>query len=493
MTTALEPKVCSAPKTEPMKLSIERSVAGRRGIRFPKAAKPASAYLPERYLRKNAPKLPEMNEFETVRHYTNMSRRNYCLDTHFYPLGSCTMKYNPRVTEDMAALPGFTSVHPYAPEAAMQGTLEFYYRMEQLLCEITGLGAFTLAPAAGAHGEFTGILVAAAYHRSRKDRARTEIVVADSSHGTNPASAAMGGFSVVTVKSKANGRVDLDSLKAALGPKTAMVMLTVPNTVGLFESEILEISKAAHDAGALFYMDGANFNAVMGIAKPGQFGVDIMHLNLHKSFSTPHGGGGPGSGPVGVRQDLEQFLPAPRVTCVDGVYKLKTSLPGSIGRVRAFLGNVGVVLKGYCYLRMHDGKTLRTIAENSIVNANYVRVQLKDLFPCAYDEHCMHECVLTTVPEQMNGIKTLDVAKRLLDYGFYAPTIYFPLIVHEALMIEPTETETRETLDAFVNVMRVIAAEALANPDVVRNAPHSLPVNRLDEVGAARNPDVRWH
>ncbi|MDD4003866.1 MAG: aminomethyl-transferring glycine dehydrogenase subunit GcvPB [Elusimicrobiaceae bacterium] len=491
MTTAMNCKPAEL-KTEPMILSIERSAAGRRGIRFPRPEKHAGAYLPERFLRKTPPRLPELSEFETVRHYTGLSRRNYCLDTHFYPLGSCTMKYNPRVNEDMAALPGFANVHPYAPEAAMQGTLGFYYGMEQLLCEITGLGAFTLAPAAGAHGEFTGILVAAAYHRSRKDRARTEIVVADSSHGTNPASAAMGGFSVVTVKSKPNGRVDLGALKAALGPKTAMVMLTVPNTVGLFESEILEISRSAHDAGALFYMDGANFNAVMGIAKPAQFGVDIMHLNLHKSFSTPHGGGGPGSGPVGVVRELEKFLPVPRVVCENGAYKIKTGRPGSIGRVRSFLGNTGVVLKGYCYLRMHDGGTLRSIAENSIINANYVRVKLKDLFPCAYDEHCMHECVLTTVPERLNGIKTLDVAKRLLDYGFYAPTIYFPLIVHEALMIEPTETETRETLDAFIGAMRAIAAEALADPALVKNAPEGLPVNRLDEVGAARNPDVRW-
>ncbi len=475
-----------------MKLSIERSAAGRRGIRFAKTEKPASAYLPEKFLRKTAPKLPELNEFETVRHFTNMSRRNYCLDTHFYPLGSCTMKYNPRVNEDMAAMAEFASVHPYAPQAAMQGTLEFYYRMEKLLCEITGLDAFTLAPAAGAHGEFTGILIAAAYHRSRKDSARTEIVVADSSHGTNPASAALGGFSVVTVKSKANGRVDLAALKAALGPKTALVMLTVPNTVGLFESEICEISKAAHDAGALFYMDGANFNAVMGIAKPAHFGVDIMHLNLHKSFSTPHGGGGPGSGPVGVVKSLEKFLPVPRVVDKNGVYAVVTKVTGSIGRVRSFLGNVGVVLKGYCYLRVHDGGTLRTIAENSIVNANYVRVKLKDLFPSAYDEHCMHECVLTTEPEKMNGVKTLDVAKRLLDYGFYAPTIYFPLIVHEAIMIEPTETETRETLDAFIAAMRSIAAEAKATPELVKNAPQNLPVTRLDEVGAARTPDICW-
>ena len=474
------------------KLSIEKSVPGRRGVRFAKASKPASAWLPAGSLRRTPPRLPEMGEFEVVRHYTRLSRLNFCLDTHLYPLGSCTMKYNPRANEEIAALDGFAGVHPAAPDAAAQGTLEVLYRLEKLLCELTGLAAFTLQPAAGAHGEFTGILIASAYHRSRKDRKRTEILVSDSSHGTNPASAALGGFAVRTVASRPDGRLDLAALQAALGPQTAAVMLTVPNTLGLFETQIREIADAAHAAGALLYMDGANFNALLGLAKPADFGVDILHLNLHKSFSTPHGGGGPGSGPVGVAAALEKFLPVPRVAERDGKYVLKTNIPGSIGRMRSFAGNVAVAIKAYAYLRGHDGQTLRSIAENAILNANYARAKLKDLFPAAVDEPCMHECVLRTEPEKLNGIKTLDVAKRLLDHGFYAPTIYFPLIVHEAIMIEPTETETKENLDAFVAALRAIHAEALADPERVHAAPHGLPVKRLDELGAARAPNVAW-
>ncbi len=473
-------------------LTIEKSVPGRRGVRFAKASRPAAAVLPAGMVRKAAPRLPEMGEFEVVRHYTRLSRLNFSLDTHFYPLGSCTMKYNPRANEEIAALEGFASAHPGAPDSAVQGTLEVLRRLEKLLCELTGLAAFTLQPAAGAHGEFTGILIASAYHRSRKDRNRTEVLVADSSHGTNPASAALGGFSVRTVASGADGRVDLDALKAALGPRTALVMLTVPNTLGLFESQIREIGEVAHAAGALFYMDGANFNALMGLVKPADFGVDILHLNLHKSFSTPHGGGGPGSGPVGVAAALERFLPVPRVVEEKGKFVRKAKNRGGIGRMRSFAGNVGVSIKAYAYLRGHGGQTLRSIAEDAILNANYVRVKLQDLFAPAKDGPCMHECVLTTDPEKMNGIKTLDVAKRLLDLGFHAPTIYFPLIAHEALMIEPTETEAKETLDAFVAAMRSIHVEALADPEVVHSAPHSLPVRRLDELGAARAPHVAW-
>ena len=478
--------------TPPEKLSIEKSVPGRRGVRFARPEKPAAAWLPASALRKTPPRLPELSEFDVVRHYTRLSRLNYCLDTHLYPLGSCTMKYNPRANEEIAALDGFAAAHPAAPDAAAQGTLEVLWRLEKMLCALTGLAAFTLQPAAGAHGEFTGILIASAYHRSRKDRKRTEILVSDSSHGTNPASAALGGFAVRTVASRPDGRLDLDALKAALGPQTAAVMLTVPNTLGLFETQIREIADAAHAAGALLYMDGANFNALMGLAKPADFGVDILHLNLHKSFSTPHGGGGPGSGPVGVAAALEKFLPVPRVAEKGGKYVLKAKIPGSIGRMRSFAGNVGVAIKAYAYLRGHDGPTLRSIAENAILNANYARAKLKDLFPAAVDELCMHECVLRTEPEKLNGIKTLDVAKRLLDHGFYAPTIYFPLIVHEAIMIEPTETETKESLDAFVAALRAIHAEALADPERVHAAPHGLPVKRLDELGAARAPNVAW-
>ncbi|NCD23215.1 MAG: glycine dehydrogenase subunit 2 [Spartobacteria bacterium] len=474
------------------KLSIEKSVPGRRGVRFARPEKPASAWLPESALRKTPPRLPELSEFDVVRHYTRLSRLNFCLDTHLYPLGSCTMKYNPRANEEIAALDGFAGLHPAAPDSAAQGTLEVLWRLEKMLCALTGLAAFTLQPAAGAHGEFTGILIAAAYHRSRKDRKRTEILVADSSHGTNPASAALGGFAVKTVASRPDGRLDLAALQAALGPQTAMVMLTVPNTLGLFERQIREIADAAHAAGALLYLDGANFNALMGLAQPADFGVDVLHLNLHKSFSTPHGGGGPGSGPVGVAAALEKFLPVPRVAEKNGKFVLKTNVRGSIGRVRSWAGNVGVALKAYAYLRGHDAAGLRSIAENAILNANYARAKLKDLFPPAVDEACLHECVLQTEPEKLNGIKTLDVAKRLLDFGFYAPTIYFPLIVHEALMIEPTETESKETLDAFVDALRAIHAEALSDPERVRTAPHELPVKRLDELTAARNPNVAW-
>ncbi len=474
------------------KLSMEKSVPGRRGVRMPAPSKPAAAWLPETALRQTPPRLPEMGELEVVRHYTRLSRLNFSLDTHFYPLGSCTMKYNPRINEEIAGLDGFAQAHPGAPDGAVQGTLEILHRLERLLCELTGLAAFTLQPAAGAHGEFTGIRIAAAWHRSRRDRARTEIVVPDSAHGTNPASAVAAGFTVRTIPSGPDGRVDVAALKAALGPRTALVMLTVPNTLGLFETNIREIADAVHAAGALLYMDGANFNALMGLAKPADFGVDILHLNLHKSFSTPHGGGGPGAGPVGVAAALEPFLPLPRVVEKNGAYALKIRGGKSIGRMRSHLGNTGVLVRAYAYLRAHDAAALRRIAENAILNANYLRVKLRDLFPAAIDEPCMHECVLRTDPEALNGVKTLDVAKRLLDHGFHAPTIYFPLIVHEALMIEPTETETRETLDAFVDALRAIHAEARSDPERVKTAPHTLPVRRLDELAAARNPNLSW-
>ena len=480
------------PHTAERLLSIEKSAPGRRAVRFPKAAKPASAYLAQNCLRVNPPRLPELSEFDVVRHYTNLSRLNFSLDTHFYPLGSCTMKYNPKANEELASLAGFAGLHPAAPDCAAQGTLEAMYRLGKLLCEITGLSAFTLQPSAGAHGEWAGILIARAYHAKRGDAARMEIVVADSSHGTNPASAALGGFSVVCVNSGKDGRVDVDELKKHIGPKTALVMLTIPNTVGLFETDILAISKAVHDAGALLYMDGANFNALIGLAKPGDFGVDLMHLNMHKTFSTPHGGGGPGAGAVGVTKALEAFLPVPRVEFSGGSYRLRTDYKDSIGNLRAFFGNTGILLRAYCYLRQHSPETLRAIAEHAILNANYVLAKIKDIFPPQFDQHCMHECVLYTDPAKTGGVRTLDVAKRLLDYGYHAPTIYFPLIVHEAMMIEPTETESMQAIDGFLAALRAIHAEALKTPDLVKTAPHTMPVKRLDEVGAARQPNIRW-
>ncbi len=473
-------------------LSIEKSRPGRRGVRVGTAAKPASAYLPAEYLRQNAPKLPELSEFDAVRHFTALSEKNYCLDSRFYPLGSCTMKYNPKAYDSFTQLDAVANAHPFAPETAAQGTLKMMYGLQELLKEITGLAAFTLEPAAGAQGELTGILTAKAYHAARKDKKRTEVIVPDTAHGTNPATANMGGFAVVNIKSGPDGRVDKTALQNALSERTAVVMLTVPNTVGLFEKDIVEIADMVHKAGALLYMDGANFNALIGLAKPGDFGVDLMHLNLHKTFAAPHGGGGPGSGPVGAAAHVAPFLPKPVVTEKNGKYTLGGKMPKSLGRMKAFYGNIAVCLRAYAYLRQHDARTLKQIAENAVLNANYVRVCLHDKFPAFFDEICMHECVLRTVPEQMNGVHTADVAKRLLDYGFYSPTIYFPLIVPEAVMIEPTETENKDMLDAFIAAMSRIYEEIQTEPQTVKDAPHGQCVKRIDEVSAAREPNLRW-
>jgi glycine dehydrogenase subunit 2 len=480
-------------KTESEPLSIELSTQGRRGIRYPEVPQERGASaLGTKWLRAEPAKLPELSELETVRHFTRLSQLNYSIDTNFYPLGSCTMKYNPKVNEALALEPALAGAHPMAPEQAVQGTLELLHGLERGLSELCGMDAFTLQPAAGAHGELVGVLVTRAYHKSRGDDARTEILIPDSAHGTNPASAALGGFTVSSVPSDARGRVDVAKLKERLGPKTALVMMTVPNTLGLFEENIVEIADAVHKAGALLYMDGANFNALIGLVRPGDFGVDLLHLNLHKTFSTPHGGGGPGAGPLGVKKHLEAFLPGPRVVKSGDGFKLDAGSDKSIGRVRAFYGNTGVLVRAYAYFRRHGPDSFKKIAEAAILNANYVKARLQAKFRPFVDEPCMHECILQTEPSKLNGVKTLDVAKRLLDHGCYAPTVYFPLIVPECMMIEPTETESKRTIDAFIASMLEIADEAASNPDVVKTAPHTTPVRRLDEVKAAREPNLRW-
>ncbi len=475
-------------------LSIEKSVEGRRAIRFNKVEdKSLSLDIPDNLLRKTKPLLPQLSELDAVRHFTRLSRRSFSLDTHFYPLGSCTMKYNPKINEDISMFEGFANLHPLAMDLSAQGTLEMLYDTEKILCEICGMDAMTLQPAAGAHSEFTGALIAKAYFEKKGESQRTEIIVPDSAHGTNPATAVMLGFKTINIKSTSGGQIDLNALKAALSDKTAILMLTVPNTLGIFEFEIEEINRLAHEAGALVYMDGANFNALMGIIKPGNFGIDIMHLNMHKTFSTPHGGGGPGAGAIGVNKLLEEFLPYPRIIEETGKFKIKEDYPRSIGKIKAYFGNTGVLLKTYAYLLMHSKETLGEIARNAIINANYLLKKLKKNYPAYCEDYCMHECVLTPGKDLLaNKVRTLDIGKRLLDYGFHAPTVYFPLIVHEAIMIEPTETESKETMDLFIEAMEKIFQEGKINPELVKNAPHTLCVKRLDEVAAARKPDINW-
>ncbi|PRR73299.1 aminomethyl-transferring glycine dehydrogenase subunit GcvPB [Neomoorella humiferrea] len=481
-------------RTEP--LLFELGAPGRRGYRLPDCDVPGKVedYLPEEARRRSEFALPELAEVEVVRHFTHLANMNYGVDTGFYPLGSCTMKYNPKVNETAAALPGFTNLHPLVPAEAAQGALELMYNLQEYLAEITGMDAVTLQPAAGAHGEYTGLAVIAAYHRSRGDLERRQVLVPDSAHGTNPASAAMAGLEVVQIPSDERGLVDLKALKAAVGPRTAAMMLTNPNTLGLFESDIEAMAELVHGAGGLLYYDGANLNAIMGITRPGDMGFDVVHLNLHKTFSTPHGGGGPGSGPVGVKKHLEPFLPVPVVAqSVDGSYYLDYDRPQTIGRIRSFYGNFGVMVKAYAYIRTLGASGLKEASLQAVLNANYMLARLRPHFKVPFDRLCKHEFVIAP-PKEVNdaGVHTLDIAKRLLDYGFHAPTIYFPLIVPEAMMIEPTETEPKETLDAFCDALIAISKEAVANPDLLHSAPHNTPVRRLDEVGAARNPVLRW-
>ncbi len=478
----------------PQPLIFERSIPGRRGYYLPPSdVKPCDPeeVLPQDQLRAAMPPLPEVAEFDVVRHYTRLSQLNFSVDTHFYPLGSCTMKYNPKLNERVAALPGFASLHPLQPAAQAQGMLELLYELERLLCAITGMAAFTLQPAAGAQGELTGLKIIAAYHR-RKRRARSIILIPDSAHGTNPASAALSGFTVVQIKSGPDGLVDLQELKSRLTKDVAALMLTNPNTLGLFERDIKTIAVLVHEQDALVYMDGANMNALLGIARPGDMGIDLLQLNLHKTFSTPHGGGGPGAGPVGVTTALEDFLPVPRVRRSGERFVWHERSKATIGRVHGFYGNVGVLVRAYTYIRTLGREGLMRTSETAIINANYLKVKMQDVFPVRFDRHCMHEFVVTLKALKAYGVTAMDVAKRLLDYGFYAPTVYFPLIVEEALMIEPTETESKETLDEFANALRSIAEEAKTNADLVRRSPHRMAVDRLDEVKAAREPNLRW-
>ena len=474
----------------------EISSTGRSSFKVPHAPAGALEGIPPEHLRGAPVGLPEIDEPTVVRHFVNLSQLNYSVDGGFYPLGSCTMKYNPKVNEWAARLPGFAQLHPLAPDALSQGMLSIMWQLQEMLGAISGFPAVTLHPAAGAHGELTGILTIRAYHLDRGDIDRDEVIVPDSSHGTNPATASMAGFRTVTIPSRSDGRVDLDALRDALGPRTAAVMLTNPSTLGLFEREITQLLDAVHEVGALAYMDGANMNAVLGHFRPADAGFDVMHFNLHKTFSQPHGGGGPGAGPVAAAEHLIPYLPGPLVVAEeDGSYRLERDdeRPKTIGRLRAYQGSGGVFVRAWAYIRAHGGSGLRQVSEDAVLAANYLRARVGEAYALPYEGPCMHEFVATAAPiRAATGVRTLDIAKRLIDHGYHPPTIYFPLIVDEGLLIEPTETESVETLDAFADALIAVAEEARDDPEVVKSAPHDSPVRRLDEATAARKPDLRW-
>lgn len=474
------------------KLVFELSHPGRRALKIDSNNCPAAAPLPASLLRDKPLELPQVDEPTLVRHYHNMSTNNFGVDTGFYPLGSCTMKYNPRINEEMAAHRLFAGLHPYQPESTVQGALEAYYTLQCALSEIGGMSEFTLNPFAGAHGELTGLMVIRAYHDSRNDKKRTKVIVPDSAHGTNPASAAVAGLKVVEVKSRPDGTVDVDDLRPLLDDTVAAVIMTNPNTLGIFERNIPEIARLAHEAGALMYYDGANLNPMLGIARPGDMGFDVMHINLHKTFSTPHGGGGPGAGPVGVRKGLEQFLPDPRVVRNDDGSFSVTGSKEALGAISATLGNYGVLLRALSYILSLGRNGLMEAGALATLNANYVKECLRNSYLLPIDTVCKHEFVFDGLKDKSTGVTTLDVAKRLLDYGYHAPTIYFPLLFHESLMIEPTETESLDTLNEFVEVMQRIAQEAVTEPDTVKTAPHRTPVARPDDTAAALNPVVTY-
>lgn len=485
------------------KLIFELSRKGRTAFTLPRNPYGAAS-LPDKLSRKSSLDLPEVSEVDVVRHYTNLSQMNFGVDTGFYPLGSCTMKYNPKINEEVASMPGFMALHPLQPASTVQGALEVIWNLGKSLAEITGMSRFTFGPCAGAHGELTGLMIMRQYHMKRGDLARTKVIVPDSAHGTNPASAAVCGLQVVVVKSNERGLVDVEDLKPLLGPDVAGIMMTNPNTLGLFEREIKEIAALVHGCGGLLYYDGANMNPLLGIVRPGDMGFDIMHLNLHKTFSTPHGGGGPGSGPVGVRKGLEAYLPVPKVVRKeDGSFDVVRDDEDSAGEVSGFLGNFGIILRAYAYVLMLGKQNLRRAGQLATLNANYIKESLKDAYKLPIPSVCKHEFVFDGLIDNgerkdaqgnviRQGARTLDVAKRLLDFGFHAPTIYFPLLFHEALMIEPTETESKETIDAFIDVMHKIAKEAEEDPAKLSGAPHGTPISRPDETRAAREPKLKY-
>ena len=472
-----------------MKLIFEETSKGRTGVELPELDVPEKADLIPNSLLRTELELPELSEVDVVRHYTELSKRNFGVDDGFYPLGSCTMKYNPKINEDIAKLPGFTAIHPLAPELN-QGALQLIYELEKDLCEITGMQRFTLQPAAGSHGELTGVMIIKKYFEIKNEK-RNKILIPDSAHGTNPASAALCEFEAIQIKSNNEGIIDLEDLKKHITKDVAGLMLTNPNTLGIFDKNILEIARILHDNGSLFYCDGANANAILGIVKIADMGFDIVHLNLHKTFSTPHGCGGPGSGPVGVIKELVDYLPTPLTNKKNDNYYLDYNLKNSIGQVRVFYGNFNVLVKAYTYIKSLGAEGLRQVAENAVLNANYLMSKLKKHYDLPYDTICKHEFVLSD-KNMPNNITTIDIAKRLLDYGFHAPTIYFPLIIHGAIMIEPTETESKQTLDKFAEAMIKIKQEAEQNPDLLKNAPSTTPVKRLDAVLAARKPILKW-
>jgi len=476
-------------------LIFELSQESRTGFSLPDLDVPemdAEGMIGSSFVRNKAADLPEVSELQIMRHYTALSKRNHGVDSGFYPLGSCTMKYNPKMNEDVARLTGFSHIHPYQASETVQGALHLLYDLQQSLVSITGMDTVTLQPAAGAHGEWTGLMMIRAYHEANGDYGRTKVIVPDSAHGTNPASATVAGFEAVTVKSDERGLVDLEDLRRVVDEQTAALMLTNPNTLGLFEEDIEEMAAVVHEAGGKLYYDGANLNAILGYARPGDMGFDVVHLNLHKTFTGPHGGGGPGSGPVGVSAELEPYLPKPILTKVDNQYQFDYDRPKSIGRVKPYYGNFGINVRAYTYIRTMGPEGLKKVSEYAVINANYMMRRLQEQYELPFDRHCKHEFILSGKRQKKLGVRTLDIAKRLLDFGYHPPTIYFPINVEEALMIEPTETESKETLDAFVEAMIQISNEAKDNPEIVQEAPHSTIVSRMDETQAARKPVLSY-